>query len=45
MNISGASARPYGVIGMMALGLGLAGCDEARTQAGPSAPPKPSVDA
>lgn len=45
MNIFGASAGPFGIVGMMALGLGLAGCNEARTQAGPSGPPpKPSVD-
>ncbi|ACK50418.1 efflux transporter, RND family, MFP subunit [Methylocella silvestris BL2] len=44
MNISGASAWPFGVVGVMALGLGLAGCDGA-TQAGPSGPPpKPSVE-
>ena len=45
MKISGASAWPFGFAGMMALSLGLAGCGEGRTQAGPSGPPpKPSVD-
>jgi membrane fusion protein, multidrug efflux system len=44
MNIHRIWAWPGGLAGLFVLSLALGGCDEAKPQAGPAAPPPPAVD-